>query len=124
MRLSVLFASAVLSVVAGYATQAADLVIQDAPATYAACSLAGDSTLAATGELGALKDEISSRMTHAISVAKNPDWIGSSSPVYLWANETKVVCGIAYGYLKSGYQDPDTISRCDCFHSRMVQYMN
>jgi hypothetical protein len=38
--------------------------------------------------------------------------------------EAKVACGKAYGYLKTNYRDEDYINKCECFHSRMVEYMN
>ena len=33
-------------------------------------------------------------------------------------------CGMAYGYLKTNYRDEDTLNKCECFHDRMVEYMN
>lgn len=105
-------------------SQAADIIVGEESLASAQCGLAADSTLMATTDRAGLKDAVVSRMDQAISVAKDPDWIASSRPIFVWASETKVACGKAFGYLKNGYQDAETISKCDCFHSRMVQYMN
>ena len=57
-------------------------------------------------------------------VVGSSEWINSSRPVFVWASEAKVACGKAYGYLKTKYRDEDYINKCECFHSRMVEYMN
>jgi hypothetical protein len=44
--------------------------------------------------------------------------------VFLWANEAKAACGIAYGYLKTSYRDDESIGKCGCFYDRMRQYMH
>ena len=63
-------------------------------------------------------------MDESIAVASSSEWINSSRPVFVWASETQVACGKAYGYLRTNYRDEDTINKCECFYSRMVEYMN
>jgi len=52
----------------------------------------------------------------------SPAVLGSRSPAFLWANETKFQCGKAIGYLKGGYLDEDSVQKCDCSHGRMVRF--
>jgi hypothetical protein len=51
----------------------------------------------------------------------------SGSPAFLWANETKIACAKAIGYLKLGHFrreiDVEMIQKCECFHARMVWYL-
>lgn len=53
--------------------------------------------------------------------------VHSASPAFVWANETKIACAKAIGYLKLGHFrreiDVETIQKCECFHARMVWYM-
>jgi hypothetical protein len=72
----------------------------------------------------ALKEEVVRLMEEAVAVANSDEWIYSSRPAFVWASEAKVACGKAYGYLKTSYRDEDYINKCECFHSRMVEYMN
>ncbi|BCH20846.1 hypothetical protein MesoLjLc_06030 [Mesorhizobium sp. L-8-10] len=88
------------------------------------CRIAGTSNLILTESDTTLKNEVVRLMDEAIAVAKSDQWINSSRPAFLWASEAKVACGMAYGYLKTSYRDEDTINKCECFHNRMVEYMN
>ena len=88
------------------------------------CTLSGGSSLLSQPGNAALTDDVVRLMNEAVSVAEDPRWINSRRPAFTWASEAKAVCGIAYGYLKSDYRDEDSINKCECFHSRMVQYMN
>jgi outer membrane protein OmpA-like peptidoglycan-associated protein len=38
---------------------------------------------------------------------------------FMWASQAKVQCGIAIGYLKSGFKDPVSIGKCVDAHARM-----
>lgn len=93
-------------------------------AVVPSCSVASTSALIATGSDAELRDAIADRMHQSISVSESNRWIGSSRPVFLWANEAKAACGIAYGYLKTSYRDEESIGKCGCFYDRMRQYMN
>lgn len=88
------------------------------------CAVAGTSNLVLAENLTELRGEVVRLMDESVAVANSSEWINSSRPVFVWASEAKVACGKAYGYLKTNYKDEDTINKCECFHSRMVEYMN
>jgi hypothetical protein len=91
---------------------------------YAQCYLATGASLLSEPSNAALSDDVVRLMNEAVGVADDSRWINSRQPAFTWASEAKVACGKAYGYLKSNYRDDDTISKCECFHARMLQYMN
>lgn len=109
-----------LAAFAGQAV-AADLI--DMP-TVSYCSTVGTSSLALNENVGELKTEVVRMMDEAVAAANSSQWIDSKRPVFVWASEAKVACGKAYGYLKTNYRDEDYLNKCECFHSRMVEYMN
>ncbi len=78
-----------------------------------------------TGDIRVLRDELYSRYRHAIDVFHRA--VHSASPVFVWANETKIACAKAIGYLKLGHFrreiDVEMVQKCECFHARMVKYM-
>ena len=88
------------------------------------CRVAGGTSLLLTENTGELTGEVVRLMDEAVVVANSSEWINSSRPAFVWASEAKVACGKAYGYLKTNYRDEDYLSKCECFHSRMLQYMN
>ena len=88
------------------------------------CAVAGTSNLVLTENLVELRTEVVRMMDESVAVAKSSEWINSSRPAFVWASEAKVACGMAYGYLRTNYKDEDTINKCECFHSRMLEYMN
>jgi hypothetical protein len=88
------------------------------------CYMAGSSNLLLTEDRATLTSEVVRLMDEAVAVANSSEWIYSSRPAFVWASEAKVACGKAYGYLKSNYRDEDYLNKCECFHSRMVEYMN
>jgi hypothetical protein len=107
----------------GFAAQsvAADLA-GVSPVDY--CAVAGTSNLLLTEDSVELKSEVVRLMDEAIAVANSSEWIYSGRPAFVWASEAKVACGKAYGYLQTSYRDEDYLNKCECFHSRMVEYMN
>jgi len=109
---------AITVIIAITPAHAADLSV------YAQCTLAADSTLVGQQSNAVLIDEVVRLMNEAVGVADDPRWINSRQPAFTWASETKVACGKAYGYLKASYRDEDWLNKCECFHSRMLQYMN
>ncbi|WP_378946089.1 hypothetical protein [Mesorhizobium sp. ANAO-SY3R2] len=100
---------------------AADLVGQPV-ADY--CRVATTSNLVLTENTGELTAEVVRLMDEAVAAANSSQWIDSKRPVFVWASEAKVACGMAYGYLRTNTRDEDTLNKCECFHSRMVEYMN
>lgn len=111
---------AVLSLIlAASAVQAADLYVDT---SY--CALVKTSELISIPEDSKLENEVVRLMDESVAVAESSEWINSSRPAFVWASEAKVACGKAYGYLQSSYRDEEYINKCECFHDRMVQYMN
>src|SRR5688572_23069149 len=101
-------------------------VSADLPGGYVQdyCRIAGTSDLWLTQDHATLTSEVVRRMDEAVAVANSSQWIYSSRPAFVWASEAKVACGKAYGYLRTNTRDEDYLSKCECFHSRMVEYMN
>ena len=88
------------------------------------CAVSGTSNLLLTEDSVELKSEVVRLMDEAIAVANSSEWVYSGRPAFVWASEAKVACGKAYGYLQTSYRDEDYLNKCECFHSRMVEYMN
>ncbi|TGQ63842.1 MAG: hypothetical protein E5V49_13930 [Mesorhizobium sp.] len=118
--LRVTFGAGLLSILST-GLYAAD-IIGGAPVDY--CRVAGNSDLVRTENIVDLKNQVVKLMDESVAVANSPEWINSSRPVFVWASEAKVACGKAYGYLKTNYRDEDYLDKCECFHARMVEYMN
>jgi hypothetical protein len=112
----------ILALAAVGPAQSADL-LSSQPVAVAQC-VGGESSLLAVESKSELKDSIDELMEDSIAVASSPQWVGSARPVFLWASETKVACGKAHGYLRSGTRDAENIYKCECFHARMTSYMN
>lgn len=104
------------------AATAADLVEDAVVVTQ--CTMGSSGELSLIGNNGELTTQVVSLMDEAITVAESDEWIASRSTAFRWASETKVACGKAYGYLKTGYRDEDTLNKCECFHNQMRQSMN
>jgi hypothetical protein len=102
------------------APYAADLYVPVVP--Y--CAASGGAQLLSIGDSDRLTSEVVRLIDHAIAVADDPRWISSTRPTFVWASETKVACGKAYGYLQSGWRDEDYLAKCDCFHARMLRFMH
>lgn len=117
-----IFVGAIVALAAS-AGQAADLVVDPVPVARQ-CDTLDASSLAMERDVVFLTKEVVSRMEHAIAVADDPRWISSTRPTFVWASETKVACGKAYGYLQSGWRDEDYLAKCDCFHARMLRFMH
>ncbi|MER8659328.1 hypothetical protein [Mesorhizobium sp. M0847] len=118
--LRVAFGAGLLSICAT-GLQAAD-IIEGPVADY--CRTVGTSDLVLNDNIVDLKTEVVKLMDESVAVANSSEWINSSRPAFIWASEAKVACGMAYGYLKTNYKDEDTLNKCECFHDRMVEYMN
>jgi hypothetical protein len=108
---------------AASASHAADLIVDYGPVARQ-CDTLAVSSLTVGQDLAFLTKEVVSRMDHAIAVADDPRWISSTRPTFVWASETKVACGKAYGYLQSGWRDEDYLAKCDCFYAKMLRFMN
>ena len=118
--LRVAFGAGLLSIVAT-GLNAAD-IIEGPSADY--CRTVGTSNLVLNDNIVDLKAQVVKLMDESVAAANSSEWIHSSRPVFVWASEAKVACGMAYGYLKTNYKDEDTLNKCECFHDRMVEYMH
>lgn len=67
-----------------------------------------------------LKGEVQTRYDAALAATRAEDVRRSDDTRYSWASETKVQCGIALGFLKSGTVDEDSVNRCDAFATRLT----
>lgn len=90
-------------------------------------SVAGQCVFAEQSQLTLLpEDEIELRVAsfydEADAALDSPAVVGSRSPAFLWANETKFQCGKAIGYLKGGHLDEVSVQKCDCSYNRMVRF--
>lgn len=59
-----------------------------------------------------LQSELQQRYDAALGLTLDPAIIRANDPRYTWANEAKVQCAIALGYLKSDTRDEDSIRKC------------
>jgi hypothetical protein len=71
---------------------------------------------------GEIAREVEFRYGRAVATADERAAIQSSRPIFTWALETRVACGTAIGYLRGAVVDDVSISKCDCFHDRMIGY--
>ncbi|TPN51565.1 hypothetical protein [Mesorhizobium sp. B1-1-7] len=120
-RCARLLASAAALLLAGSTGFAAD-IIEGPTGDY--CRTVGTSNLVLNDNIVDLKAQVVKLMDESVAAANSSEWINSSRPVFVWASEAKVACGMAYGYLKTNYKDEDTLNKCECFHDRMVEYMH
>ena len=66
-----------------------------------------------------LASEVGGKYEHALEVSERRAVIYNQSQLFTWANEAKVSCAKAVGFLKSGEVNEEQVSQCDCFYSRM-----
>jgi outer membrane protein OmpA-like peptidoglycan-associated protein len=71
-------------------------------------------------DVNGLRGEIQSRYDSALAASLDPAIVNANDPRFIWANEAKVQCGIALGYLKSATKDATSIRKCALFHARML----
>ena len=58
----------------------------------------------------------------AKSEMKSPQTIYSQSTRFIWADEAKIQCSVALGYLKGGHRDEESAQKCDCFTQHLAQF--
>ena len=68
--------------------------------------------------------EVERRYMHALNVSLADTTIANRSPRFAWSNEAKVACGKAIGYFKGREINEDMVSKCDCYHGRMLSFMH
>jgi hypothetical protein len=88
---------------------------------YSQCLTAEQSQIALLPK-GELEVRVAGFYDNAKEALQGTDVLVSRRPAFLWANETRFQCGKALGYLDGGYVDEDSVGKCDCAHSRLVQF--
>ena len=73
----------------------------------------GDAVFPSGLDLGSLRSEIQQRYDAALALSTDPAIVSGDNSRYVWANEAKVQCGIALGYLKSSTRDEVSIGKCE-----------
>ncbi|QDM41817.1 OmpA family protein [Altererythrobacter sp. TH136] len=63
-------------------------------------------------DTASLRSEIQQRYDRALARSTDPAVVGADDSRYNWANEAKVQCGIALGFLKSSTKDETSIANC------------
>ena len=71
-----------------------------------------------------LDAEIQKRYDQAVQTSEAEPVIYSRRHLWTWANETKVSCGKAIGYLASNEINEEQITQCDCFYGIMFYLAN
>ena len=75
-----------------------------------------------------LRQEVARRYEEAVGVFNEPSTIYSTKPLFEWANQTKIACAMAIGYLRRHFIwgpeiDEESVQKCECFYDRMVMYL-
>jgi OmpA-OmpF porin, OOP family len=91
-----------------------------AAASWSPQALAQDSGLE-NMEIGQLRPEVQRRYEEALAATQSPEYLSATDSRFMWASEAKAWCGIAVGFLKTSTRDAESLSRCDRFHSMMLQ---
>ncbi len=113
-------AALAIGVLVGTPAIAADLPRAGEPLT--SCLIASGSPLLALPAADIAR-EVDFRFARAVATAETPQAIASSRPAFTWALETRQACGTAIGYLRGSVIDEVSIAKCDCFHDRMIGYL-
>jgi len=66
-----------------------------------------------------LRTEVRTRYDAALARSIDPAVVRADNNIYTWANEAKVQCGIALGFLKSNTKDDDSLRRCELAYGMM-----
>lgn len=69
----------------------------------------------------ALNGEVQMRYDASLAATLADDVRRAESARFTVASETKVQCGIALGFLKSGTVDPESVNRCDALYAQLTQ---
>ncbi len=66
---------------------------------------------------------VTERYEEAVDVSERKSTVFNKGHLYTWANEAKVSCAKAIGFLKSNEINDEQVSQCDCFYTRMRMVM-
>ena len=89
-----------------------------------ACFLMRRSKILDLSTADQMATEVERRYTHALNVSLADTTIANRSPRFAWSNEAKIACGKAVGYFKGREINEDMVSKCDCYHGRMLSFMH
>lgn len=75
-----------------------------------------------------LRQEVTRRYFVAVDVFNRPSTVYSTTPLFEWANQTKIACAKAIGYLRRHFIwgpeiNVESIQKCECFYDRMIVYL-
>jgi hypothetical protein len=75
-----------------------------------------------------LREEVARRYAESVEVFNRPSTVYSTKPLFEWANQTKIACAKAIGYLRRHFIwgpeiDVESIQKCECFYDRMAMYL-
>ena len=84
--------------------------------------------LLSSEDINVMRDEVEQRYLHARDVSGARSTVYSQTPLFVWANEAKISCAKAFGYLKRRavwrpVVEEETIQKCECFYARMTSYL-
>jgi len=68
--------------------------------------------------------EVNKMYDESLDVSQRNSVAYSQSQLYTWANESKVACAKAIGFIDGPFPEynEEQISECDCFYNRMRYY--
>lgn len=87
------------------------------------CLRLAPSSVLDTGDARKITAQVDQWYSHAVEISQSQPVVASARSAYVWASEAKAYCGMAKGFLSAGEIDAETVSKCDCFHGRMVHFL-
>ena len=70
-----------------------------------------------------MRAAVEERYHLSVDVSLRQNTIFNRSPRFAWASEAKLACGKAIGYFRGREINEEMISKCDCYHGRMLSHM-
>ena len=105
------------------ASMADGLVSSSTRDRSATCFLLRRSPILNMSSVSDMRAAVEQRYERSVDVSIARRTIYSRRAVFAWASETKVACGKAIGYFKGREVNVVMISKCDCYHGRMVAHL-
>lgn len=87
------------------------------------CFLMRRSPILDLASVGDMRAAVEQRYEHALKVSVSERVIFSRRPVFPWAVEAKAACGRAIGFFRGREVNAVMISKCDCYHGRMLAHL-
>jgi hypothetical protein len=72
-----------------------------------------------------ISGEVTKMYDESLNVSQQDSTAFNQSQLYTWANESKVACAKAIGFMAPPFPEynEEQISQCDCFYNRMRYYI-